>query len=676
MQDVVSAAMTYATTLGWYVFPVEGKLPAREVGRWSRDSSRDPGQIAAWFTGRTGLGVAVDCGRSGLVVLDGDDPEVMSAWLGEENLGGAWVMRGNPARRSWVFRQRDLDRPIGCPVRGVEGGEVKGAGGYVVLPPSPHAVGGEYLWLSVGGEAPDVVPEVIVDLVPSTIRSGDPASGPEVLAALREWSGDEAPELLGHVLAKLDDDLARGSRHDAAFVAACWAAEDARAGFYPLAAALGEIRDRFVAALARGEARPFNREEWRRIAADAIGRAAGKSDVEVELRRTRATVSSRVIMERIEPVKLADAHDVFARWLGVEFDLDALDVLLAVAAVERLDGDPVWLLVVSGSGAAKTELVVSLAGAGAIATSTISSPGALLSATSRKDRAATATGGLLRVIGDRGLLVVKDVTSILSASRDARAEVLAALREVYDGSWVRNVGTDGGLTLPWSGRIVVVGAVTTAWDRAHSVVAAMGDRFVLVRIDSTRARRAFGRQAIANTGHEVVMRAELSAAAGGVLAHADVTGIELDDAEIDRLLSAADLVTLCRTAVEYDPRGEVIDAHAPEVPTRFAKQLGQIVRGAVAIGVDRRRALALAIRCARDSTPPLRLAIVDDLALHPYSSTREVRERLDQPRTTVDRQLQSLHLLGVVSVDESGGIWRYRLADGIDPTALSLEVNP
>jgi hypothetical protein len=68
--------------------------------------------------------------------------------------------------------------------------------------------------------------------------------------------------------------------------------------------------------------------------------------------------------------------------------------------------------------------------------------------------------------------------------RDARATVLAALREIHDGYLSRNIGADGGRTFDWRGRIVVVGAVTTAWDRAHDVTAAMGDRFVLVRMDS------------------------------------------------------------------------------------------------------------------------------------------------------------------------------------------------
>jgi hypothetical protein len=179
-------------------------------------------------------------------------------------------------------------------------------------------------------------------------------------------------------------------------------------------------------------------------------------------------------------VTIADVDATFRRWLGLGYDLDALHVVLATAAAERLTGDPLWTLLISGSGNAKTETVQSLVGAGAIVVSTIASEGALLSGTAKREKSADATGGLLHQIGSRGLLVVKDVTSILSMNRDARAAVLAAIREIHDGHWARNVGTDGGRTLTWRGRIGIVGACTTAWDRAHDVVASMGDRFVVV----------------------------------------------------------------------------------------------------------------------------------------------------------------------------------------------------
>jgi hypothetical protein len=55
-----------------------------------------------------------------------------------------------------------------------------------------------------------------------------------------------------------------------------------------------------------------------------------------------------------KPIKLDAAHAVFKRWLGDDYDLGALDAVLAGAAVERLDGDPLWLLIISSSGNTKT----------------------------------------------------------------------------------------------------------------------------------------------------------------------------------------------------------------------------------------------------------------------------------------------------------------------------------
>jgi hypothetical protein len=78
------------------------------------------------------------------------------------------------------------------------------------------------------------------------------------------------------------------------------------------------------------------------------------------------------------------------------------------------------------------------------------------------------------------------------------------------------------------------------------------------------------------------------------------------------------------------------------MPTRFAKQLAQMLRGGVAIGTPREKALQLAIRCARDSIPPLRLQILLDLAKYPGSRPGDVRRRIDKPwRTTARGQRQN-----------------------------------
>ncbi len=518
-------------------------------------------------------------------------------------------------------------------------------------------------------------------------ESAPPADDQTVGAFLADHNQHIDTDRLDHAIGKLGSDD-NPSRHQRLIKYAGWLMRDARAGIVTAIEARAALWQWWESSGVQEDYPRTWRTDFHRYIACAIGYANAEPDSVMAERLTTAKTWEPLegvdeLHADASPCTLTEAHAVARRWLGDEYDLDALDAVLATAAAERLAGDPLWLLLISGSGNAKTETVQAFGAAGAHVTSTITSVGALLSASPRKEKAKDATGGLLRKVGDSGVIVIKDVTSILSMDRNGRAEVLAALREVYDGRWERNVGTDGGRTLTWRGRLVVIGAVTTAWDRAHDVIASMGDRFVLLRMDSTEGRMQAGRRSIGNTGAEVQMRGELAEAVAGVLAAVDPsTAVDLTDDETERLLTAADIVTIGRTAVDYDYRGDVIDSHAPEMPTRFAKQLAQVVRGAVAIGIDRVDALRLAVRCARDSMPPLRLAILLDVATHPGSTTTEVRRRIDKPRATVDRQLQSLHMLGLLDCTENescsghGTQWRYSVSNGFNADALNPKTIP
>jgi hypothetical protein len=175
------------------------------------------------------------------------------------------------------------------------------------------------------------------------------------------------------------------------------------------------------------------------------------------------------------------------------------------------------------------------------------------------------------------------------------------------------------------------------------------------------------------------MREELACAVAGVVAKVNPNeAYRPTDAELHAIVDAADLATLARTGVETDYRGDIIDAHAAEMPTRFAKQLTQIMRGGVAVGMSRAEALKLVIRCARDSMPQLRLAVLRDVAANPDTRVIDVRRRLQKPRTTIDRALAALHVLGLLTCREEeqdhGGkprnVRHYTLAADVDLTVL------
>ena len=114
--------------------------------------------------------------------------------------------------------------------------------------------------------------------------------------------------------------------------------------------------------------------------------------------------------------------------------------------------DPTWMILVGAAGSGKTEMLSAAARLPGVHVVGSLTEAALLSGTPRKDTASGASGGLLREIGEHGILVLKDFGSILSMHREARGAVLAALREIYDGSWTRLVGVDGGRRLHWEGR--------------------------------------------------------------------------------------------------------------------------------------------------------------------------------------------------------------------------------
>lgn len=501
----------------------------------------------------------------------------------------------------------------------------------------------------------------------------------------RTWLGDldnsDACDYVRALRQTVADAIASDSRHDSVRGEILRLLRAGEQGHRGTKTALAVGRTAFINAVTADDSRKDDKTaaaEWDRMVDGGVAKVVATPSREdiagcvcMDAWEGRVNTETGEITDEKAPCTLEAAHEAYARWLGSTFDLVAFDAVLAAAAVNYLDGDPVWLLQLSGSGNAKTETVGSLIGAGAHVTSTVTSEGALLSATSRREQAKDATGGLLRKIGDSGILVVKDFTSILSMNRDTRAAVLAALREVYDGRWERNVGTDGGKTLTWTGRITLIGAVTSAYDSAHAVIAAMGDRFAIVRVDSNLGRMQAGHQALRNVGHEIQMRGDLAEAAGAVLAGVDPKRAELTEDDMTLLLGAADLVTLARTAVERDYRGDVLEAHQPEAPTRFAKMLGQLVRGTLAVGGDHDRALTVAMRVAGDSVPPLRLLILGDLLDNPDSTTKEVHRRLQRPRTSVDRGLNELQVLGLVVIDDTGlDGWRWSLAAQVDRSTL------
>jgi hypothetical protein len=352
--------------------------------------------------------------------------------------------------------------------------------------------------------------------------------------------------------------------------------------------------------------------------------------------------------EPVEPRTIAEVADTFKRWLYFpNNDLGVLNVSLGTAAANHYDTDPGWLLNVGPSSGGKTEVILAIAGglkcAHHVAVLTEAS---LLSGSPKRDHAIGAKGGLLREIGDFGILVMKDFTSVLSMNRDQRGTLLAALREIYDGSWTRHVGTDGGRTLHWSGKLGLIAGCTTAIDTHHAVMATMGERFLLNRLPPIDPTEQAAR-ALDNTGHEAEMRRELVAAVRGLFAGLTLQNEPLpavDERERCGLIALSSLVAAARSGVERDGyRRELEFVHDTEAPARLAVSLRRLYAGMLGIGLSRAMAWPLVVKVGLDCIPKPRRAVLDVLLGMPgYMNTTDISTAADLPTVTARRALEDL----------------------------------
>jgi hypothetical protein len=337
----------------------------------------------------------------------------------------------------------------------------------------------------------------------------------------------------------------------------------------------------------------------------------------------------------------------FREWLLLK-DATPLLALLGTVAANYLPGDPVWFGIVAPGSSAKTEMLNSVSSLPYIHKSGPMTLPALLSGTPKRQRDKTARGGLLREVGDFGIIVAKDFGSILSMRPDAKAEVLGALREVYDGEYTRRVGTEGGRQLYWKGKVGLVFGCTPVIDSHHSVIGAMGERFLFGRLTPEADQFI---QALKHAGAKTaIMRKELADSVGKLFAEPLREPIPLSDDEAQEINEVVSLVVALRGPIERDRHSrEIENIYGKEGTGRLGLTLERLLGGLTAIGVERSTALDVIKRVAMDSVPPIRRSAYECVYKYHSVTTADVAIELGLPTNTTRRALEALAAYNLVT---------------------------
>jgi hypothetical protein len=358
---------------------------------------------------------------------------------------------------------------------------------------------------------------------------------------------------------------------------------------------------------------------------------------------------------------LEDTLKIFREWLLLDNDIPVLAMLGTVAA-NMLSGDAIWPGLIAPPSSAKTEMLITLAKIPHTEMVGTLSVAGLLSGTPRRQRTAGARGGLLHKIGAFGFLVLKDFGSILSLRPDTKLELLAALREIYDGRWSRVIGADGGRVLEWSGKIGLLFGCTRIFDSYYGVISELGDRFLLIRLEPNEKQFL---HAIKYANRAAQMRARLVEAVTDLFAVPLPAPRDISDREINWLNDILQIAVRLRGAVKRDYRTrELEDVYGAEGRARFGKALERVLSGLDCLGVKRSKARKVIRTIAFDSVPPNRLRAYRHLKkISPaWADTSTVAKAIELPTITTRRVLEELVAYGLTERTAQGqgkaDLWR------------------
>lgn len=271
------AAFAY-TSAGLYVGPLTqgSKNPGSALGKgWPSKTFNDAESVACTFSGAD-LGLFLHCGRSGLVVLDVDEPDAVPAewWPALDAMPFQRSRPANGKRGHYIAAVppgRRIGNATGTARKGW--GEVRGDNGVVVLAPTRHekaADGARYDWIR-SGPIP-VLPALIADTLPEGGDRAATATDAEVTAWRAYCTSDRYVALAERPLRSFVSSVEQGySRHSGAVRCAVWMAEEAAAGLYP-AAMLDTLESLFCESFSEAErrGRRGTAYEWAGILAWAV----------------------------------------------------------------------------------------------------------------------------------------------------------------------------------------------------------------------------------------------------------------------------------------------------------------------------------------------------------------------------------------------------------------------
>lgn len=370
-----------------------------------------------------------------------------------------------------------------------------------------------------------------------------------------------------------------------------------------------------------------------------------------------------------KPPALIEVFRVFRKWLFLEHT-DAIEIMLATVLSNQIEGDPLWMFLVSPPGGAKTETLTSLSQCETVFMVSSLTSHSLISGAAWHNG---ADPSLIPKLNGR-VLVIKDFTSILAKRDQEKDEIFGILRDAYDGRCGKVFGT--GVTRNYLSRFSILAAVTPVIYEASQHHPSLGERFLKFLVGDNlqhHAEEDIILRSIQNINREVDMRQELSDVVTAALSRSLPAKLPmLSEAYQKKIIALAQFGARMRGTVSRDAfRPEIVlNRPTSEIGSRLGKQLAKLAITLAVVNqhpeVDSHE-FQLVRKTMLDTIPQRHEDIVRcmyEQTPHPDDvlRTKDISHHSRYPLATVARLLADMYILGIVSRTGKAAAHRWRVS--------------
>lgn len=365
-----------------------------------------------------------------------------------------------------------------------------------------------------------------------------------------------------------------------------------------------------------------------------------KANIEMKSKTPQPETRSAISYEELEAI--VNSYLLIA-------DKGLVKVIVAAVICHRLPLEPVWLLIVAGPGAGKTELIQGLFNLLNVYALSDLTPQTFMSGFQHEK------ASLLDRLPKQVIILMKDFTTVLEFPADKQNIILAQFREIYDGSYTKEFGNAESRS--WSGKMGFIGGSTPAVDKKQPVHQALGERFIKYRPIQADGMEV-AKRAMSNSGNEKQMREDIRNAFTDYIDNLELpeTLPEVPQEYKDALMYLAVFCAKARGVVIREGKSrEVTDIPEPEAPTRLVKQLLNLFIGlSVISGGFTDNDYRIIYKIGVDSLTATRRRITEYLFNADSPQTLvDIAKEVGYPQNSIRRQLEDMECLKLLFSDNA-----------------------